>query len=498
MHRAVSVPLVSGVRMRLRTYARAPMPLGLVALTLSVAAIVSAVLMLASLGQRPLWFDETVSVEAARLSTPSLAHYVATIESNMSLYHVLLHLWLGLGSGDGFARALSVVFGLMTLPVLFALARRLFDVRTAAIAVVLLAANVNFVGHAREARGYSLAVLLVTVSSLFLVRAVQDGGRREWLLFGVVGVFAVYAHMLAALAIAAQLGSVVILRRRIPMQPLVWTAAVMTLLLAPLATALALHPQRRQIDWITEPRPRQLPGLFVWFTESWTLSALFAAAGLLALGAAVTEWRRDRTGLRIWRYVLIVAWLVVPPVAAFVISFAQPVYLYRYFLVCLPALVILVAAGFARLDRSWIVVTVTVIAVALSVRTTAECTPGCVIGDDDWRSAAAYVNAHLRPGDGVIFDPAALRTPFAHYLPPSQRPQLVYPANWPLKGGSAEGAATLPAALAAARSRSRIWVVSWWLPVGNVPERLARDRGGPTVRDFAGNVRLRLYGASSS
>ena len=51
------------------------------------------------------------------------------------------------------------------------------------------------------------------------------------------------------------------------MQPLVWTAAVMTLLLAPLATALALHPQRRQIDWITEPRPRQLPGLFVWFTE---------------------------------------------------------------------------------------------------------------------------------------------------------------------------------------------------------------------------------------
>ena len=265
--------------MRLRTYARVPMPLGLVALTLAGAGIVSAVLMLASLGQRPLWFDETVSVEAARLSTPSLAHYVATVESNMSLYHVLLHLWLGAGGGDGFARSLSVLFGLMTLPVLFALARRLFDTRTAAIAVVLLAANVNFVGHAREARGYSLAVLLVTMSSLFLVRAVQDGDRRDWLLFGVAGVLAVYAHLLAALAIAAQLGSVLILRRRIPMRPFASTAAAMTLLLAPLATALVLHPQRQQIDWITQPRPRQLPGLFVWFTDSWTLSAIFGAAG---------------------------------------------------------------------------------------------------------------------------------------------------------------------------------------------------------------------------
>ena len=157
--------------------------------------------MLTSLGQRPLWFDETVSVEAARLSTPSLAHYVATIESNMGLYHVLLHLWLGLGSGDGFARALSVVFGLTTLPVLFALARRLFDVHTAAIAVVLLAANVNFVGHAARRVATRSPCCSSRCRRSFLCAPCRTG-RREWLLFGVVGAFAVYAHMLAALAIA--------------------------------------------------------------------------------------------------------------------------------------------------------------------------------------------------------------------------------------------------------------------------------------------------------
>ena len=105
-------------------------------------------------GRRPLWFDETVSVEAAKLPATSLARYVATTESNMSLYHVLLHLWLLLDGSDVFARSLSVIFGLATLPVVYALARRLFDTRTAVIAVLFMAANLNFVGHAREARGY--------------------------------------------------------------------------------------------------------------------------------------------------------------------------------------------------------------------------------------------------------------------------------------------------------------------------------------------------------
>src|SRR5262249_37361338 len=152
-----------------------PAPLTWALASLAAAVVLSSVLMLVGLGRRPLWFDETVSVEAAKLPAASLAHYVASTESNMSLYYVLLHLWSSLDGGAAFARGLSVVFGIATLPLLFALARRLFGIRTAVIAVLVLAANVNFVGHAREARGYSLAVLLVTAAALFLVLAVQDG-----------------------------------------------------------------------------------------------------------------------------------------------------------------------------------------------------------------------------------------------------------------------------------------------------------------------------------
>jgi mannosyltransferase len=488
-----SASSVSAARTRLRIFARPSTLLAFVPVALAAAGVLSALLMLIGLGSRPLWFDETVSVEAAKLSTTGLAHYVAETESNMSLYHVLLHLWLLPGGGDTFARGLSVVFGLATLPIVYALARRLFDTRTAVIAVVLLAGNVNFVGHAREARAYSLAVLLVAAAALFLVRAVQQGRRRDWALYAIAGVLAVYAHLLAALAILAQLVSLLVIRRRISTR-LILFAAGGALLLAPLAIAVVTHSQGRQIDWVAAPRLRQLPGLLYWYTGSWTLTALNVVAGLIALTAAFADLRSSRSAPRVWPYALVVAWLAFPPLAAFAISFAKPVYLYRYFLVSLPALVVLVAAGLARIGRAWIVVPVVLAAVALSTRTTAACTPGCVIGQDDWRSAAAYVDSELRPGDGVLFDPGQLRTPFAHYLPPARLPRLLFPARWPLEGGRVDGASTPAAALIRARSARRVWLVTWWLPQGDIPAELARTRGTPAVRDFAGNVRVSLFG----
>jgi hypothetical protein len=139
---------------------------------------------------------------------------------------------------------------------------------------------------------------------------------------------------------------------------------------------------------------------------------------------------------------------------------------------------------------------VLLLVVGLSARKTVACTPGCVIGQDDWRAAAAYVDSELRPGDGVIFDPGELRTPLAHYL--RARPTLLYPARWALVGGPVLGGATPAEALARARSARRVWLVTWWLPKGDVPARLTRARGQPQVHDFAGNVRVRLYGPPRS
>jgi uncharacterized membrane protein len=452
--------------------------------------------MFVGLGDRPLWFDETVSVEAAKLSTGSFAQYVTSTESNMGLYYALLHGWLWLDGGDAFARVLSVVFGLASLPVLYALARRLFDGKTAAVAVLWIAANVNFVGHAREARGYSLELLLMTASSLVLVRAVQERRDRDWVWYTLLSALALYAQLLAGLVILAQLLSLLVVRSRVPIRRVVAAAIAIGLLATPIVVAVVVNHQAHQIDWVTPPKPKQLPGLYYWFTGSWTLTALDSAACMVAIWAAYREWRRRRSDAAIWPTIFVLAVLVVPPVVAYAASWAKPLYLYRYFLVSLPALAILVAAGLVRLGRGWMVAAGLLAVLGLAGHTTAACTPGCVVGTDDWRAAAAYIGSNMRAGDGVVFAPAELRTPFAHFLPPGQRPLLVYPSRWPLSGGAAEGAASLGPEVVRRHSLRRIWLVTWWLPTQGAPQMLTRARGIPRTRDFAGNVRVRLYGAS--
>ena len=463
-------------------------------LAFAAAGAAAATLMLVSLGARPLWFDELVSVEAARLPLGSLLHYVSSVETNMSLYHLLLAGWLDLGSGDVLARSLSVLFALATLPVVYGLARRLFDTRVGAVSVLLLSVNVSYVAHAREARGYSLVLLLATASSYFLVAAVQDDEAWQWALYAVTSVLAVYAHFFAGLVVLAQLASLVAFRGLVPWRRLAAAVAGIAVLVAPAAVAAAVHRQVDQIDWLTRPGLRQLPGLLDWYTKSAAVDALFVAAAGLALVGMVADRRKHGTSFELWRYALLLAWLVVPAVLAFVASFATPVYLYRYFLPSLPALILLVSAGLTRLGRLWLLLPALVVVLAFSTKTVVTCEPGCELRNDDWQSAAAYVGVHATRGDAVFFDPGQLKTPFAHYLGDEPaRLTLVYPSRWRLVGGPAPGASTVSGGLARAARYGRVWLVTWWLPQGAVATALGRGRVVTADRGFTGDIRVRLY-----
>lgn len=463
------------------------------ALGLVVSLGTAAALTTVSLGRRPLWADETVSVEAAKLPLPAFGHYVVHTELNMGLYHLLLHGWLRLGSCEAFVRVPSVVFALATLPTLYLLARRLFDARTAAVGVVLLSVNVAYVGHAREARSYSLALLLVTASTFWLVRAVQEERRADWVLFAVSTALAVYAHLFAALVLPAQVLSLLALGHTAPWRRVAAAVTGACILLLPAAVAVAVGRQGGQIDWLTTPPARQLPGLALWLTDSRALLALYFLAVVSALARGYEDWRSFGPSRESWRYALLLAWLVVPAVTAFAISFAKPVYLYRYFLPSLPALIILVAAGITRLGRAWLVVPVVLAAATISVRTVVRCLPDCKVRHDDWRGAAAFVAPRVHAGDAVLFDPRDVRTPFAHYLNQPDRLALLYPASWSLSDGPTVGASTLAVAVSRARRYRRVWLVTWWLPEGTVPARLERSFRLRLVRNFAGNVRVRLY-----
>ncbi len=461
-----------------------------IAVCLAVATTLAIVL--PPYARRPFWFDELVSLEIASLGPRPFLEYVFTVEANGLLYHALLGLWLAVGDDEATVRALSIVFALGTLPFLYALALRLFDRRTAVYAVLLMGVNVSYVGFARDARSYALALLLVTASSLFLVRAAEESHPRDWALYAVTAALAVWAHLFAGLVVAAHVLWLLVERRTVTRRRALLAVGAVGVLLLPLVAAIGLSGQGGQLDWLRRPGLRQLPGLLEWFVEDPVTLAVYFAGGLVGLAAALVEWRRD-SGRRPRAQIFLLLWLLLPPLLAFAISYATaPVYLYRYFLVCLPALVLLASAGLARLRPVWLGAALVAGALPLSAGTAAACQPYCKIRLDDWEAAAAYVEARSLPGDAILFYPAEVRTPLAHYLE-GERPRLLFPARWDLLGGAAEGAATLDAAMRTVGRHRRVWLVTWWLP--SQPARAALESRATllTSREYQGNVHVELY-----
>src|SRR5258708_30793077 len=159
------------------------------------------------LARKPFWFDECFSAEVARISWGNFLHLLWWREANMSLYYVLLRIWLGFSPenrpSEFFIRSLSAAVAAATLPAIYWLARQLYDRRVALIAAALFAFNAYSVRYAQEARSYAVFLLLATLSSGFLIAFLRDAARRNWRGYVIVSILALYPHFYSLLLLAA-------------------------------------------------------------------------------------------------------------------------------------------------------------------------------------------------------------------------------------------------------------------------------------------------------
>ena len=100
----------------------------MVALLLVVA--LGAGLRLYRIGAQPLWVDEASSLRFARQTLPQLWNWHSLVDpGNPPLYYSLLHGWLVFGDSETALRLLSALFGVLTIPLVYALGRTIRDHR---------------------------------------------------------------------------------------------------------------------------------------------------------------------------------------------------------------------------------------------------------------------------------------------------------------------------------------------------------------------------------
>jgi mannosyltransferase len=414
-------------------------------LTLFLLLVAGAVVRVLFLALKPFWFDECFSAEVARMNWSNFLHLLWWREANMSLYYLLLRVWLRFephlelhfGTHDGqiefFIRSLSVLMAVATIPAIYWLARQLYDRRVALIAAALLTFNAYSVRYSQEARSYALFLLLATLSSGFLIALLRAPTRRNRIGYALVSVLAVYAHFYALLLLVTHWLALRRLRsaRGIdqPTQsgpPLaaqirrVWITiglAVLPLLIFVAKTGAG------PIRWIQRPGLRDVLEFYSELAggSNWGLLLLYVVACIAAVapdrtrlsGDGETEDQKGTTNWETWRNWFLLLWLFFPAVITVLLSFARPVFLSRYMIFCLPPLLILTAAGLARLRQSWLLSAVLAgILLLASQGIFFVYTHDFDNERDASVSAANFILDHAQPGDAVVFHIAGTRIPY--------------------------------------------------------------------------------------
>ena len=160
-----------------------------------------------------LWYDEAFSFYLAQFSLAEITARTAA-DIQPPLYYYLLHFWTLLASQREFVlRFFSLYFGMLTIPLLYVSARRLFTNRVAGLAAAVLASlSPLYIWYAQEARMYTMITFLLLLSSYALLRAlaVSPIGEtrrfkwRWWAVFALANIAAVYTHYFAFVIIAFQ------------------------------------------------------------------------------------------------------------------------------------------------------------------------------------------------------------------------------------------------------------------------------------------------------
>ncbi len=268
--------------------------------TLFVAAcsvVMAAGLVLRFYAPTPLWLDETISVNIARLPIGQI-HAALRQDGAPPLYYVMLHGWMVLfGQGDIAVRALSGITSIVTLPFIWLAGRRLAGRTVAWVALFLTVTSPFAIDYATATRMYSLMVLLSTLGFLALARALERPTRGRLVALGAVVAALLYTHYWA-LYLVVVVGAWLLYqlwrhRRRLPthfdrsaVRRCFVACVVGSLTFLPWAPTFVFQSLHTGTPWSSGAGPADVLGVFGDYagTGPWATLLGFAYFGLVVLG----------------------------------------------------------------------------------------------------------------------------------------------------------------------------------------------------------------------
>ena len=426
------VPDVDAPAGRVDDEAREPEP---VWVDLGLAVVLASGLLLRFWAESPLWLDEALTVNIAKLPLGELGDALRR-DGAPPLFYALLKGWMVIaGDSDVAVRALSGVASVLSLPLMYLCGRRVAGREGGWVAVALLAASPFAIRYATETRMYSVVTLLTLLGFLALDSFLARPTTPRLAAVMAVSALLVLTHYWALFLVAALLGTLALhADRSVRRMPSSWAMigiATGSLALLPWLDVFLFQIQHTGTPWARPPRLSSVIGAFQSFggvdSEAAALLGPFLL-GLAVLGSigrrydhrrVLLDLRGSSPGRGLWAVAL--GTLVSAVVTGLVTGggFAP-----RYASVVLAPFILLVMLGTQAFGdvriRAGIVALLC--ALGLFAATATARAPRTQAGD-----VAAVLNRAARPTDLVVYCPDQLGPAVDRLLTKPVR-QVTFPA----------------------------------------------------------------------
>jgi 4-amino-4-deoxy-L-arabinose transferase-like glycosyltransferase len=386
--------------------------------------ILGAVLRIIPFDESGLWRDEVSSMVVAGLPIGDIITHTRLNEPHPPLYYLLLHGWLGIfGHSTAAGMALSVIFGVALIPIVWLVGRRLFSPEAGLFAALLVACSPELIRYSTFLRPYSILPVLVVAATYALWGSLTRGGVYRWAAYLTCVAVLVGIHYWPLLMVGSQgliAGAWLVWNRgwRQHRRKALILGAALAVLCAPLAWKVLIA------DLISGHPPRPVPvwGPFVALSRVATglpiPLAVVVLLVLLAVGARyLNQSLRQRTGdahrAEVLALGLTLGVALVSLVPAWLVSFQANMLQVRFLLMPSPLVLLALAWALARLHRTRPVVAI----IALEALVAAN-----LLGwhfdrfvHSNGRELAGSVQAHALPGDLIVFAPSWVGASFTYY-----------------------------------------------------------------------------------
>ena len=361
------------------------------------------------------WMDEAITTGIASHSLSAIPG-ILRHDGSPPLFYVLLHFWIqAFGDSERATHSLSLLFGLLTIPVGMWAGWSLFGRRAGMYAATLFAFSTFLTQYAGETRMYELMGLLGLIATAAFIHGFLYRRRKYLIMFAVAEALMLYTHAWGIFYGAGAVCALIPIYHASDDKRALLRDAIMAfggagILFLPWLGNFIYQSTHTGAPWAPPPRFGAPVLLSRDLLGGDRITIGLALATIIGVGALFTKrYRRTTDATMLWV-------LIVLPFAtlalAWIASQITPAFVSRYFAPVLAPIFLLAAWGCARSGI------VGLVAIVLSIVFVVHVASYAPEFKSDMRDVAAEVGPMMHKGDLVIVGQPE-QVPLASYYLPS-------------------------------------------------------------------------------